>query len=79
MGQPTFGAVISTSGRMLINGMFVRRPFRAWYVKATDKNMEWEPAVPDVLIKNSPDFRAKGIDEQLKKACEVLLKQLQKN
>lgn len=79
VGQPTFGAVISTGGRGLINGMFVRRPFRAWYVKATNKNMEWEPAVPDVLIKNSPDFRAKGVDEQLKKACEILLKSLRKS
>ncbi|MEN8154827.1 MAG: S41 family peptidase [Acidobacteriota bacterium] len=79
VGQPTFGAVISTGGKGLINGMFVRKPFRAWYVKATDQNMEWEPAVPDVLIKNSPDFRSKGVDEQLKKACEVLLEQITKN
>ncbi len=76
VGQPTFGAVISTGGLGLINGMYVRKPFRAWFVKATDENMEWGPAVPDVVLKNSPDSKAKGVDEQLKKACEVLLNQI---
>jgi C-terminal processing protease CtpA/Prc len=76
VGEPTFGAVISTGGKSLIDGMFVRKPFRAWYVKATDENMEWKPAVPDIVLENAPDSKAKGIDEQLKKACEVLLKQI---
>ncbi len=76
VGMPTFGAVISTGGLGLINGSFVRMPFRAWYVKATGENMELGPAVPDVLIENAPDARAKGEDEQLRKAVEVLLEQI---
>lgn len=76
VGTPTFGAVISTGGQGLIDGSFVRMPFRAWYVKATDENMENGPAVPDVIIDNAPDSKAKGEDPQLKKAVEVLLGQI---
>jgi len=76
VGQPTFGAVISTGGAGLLDGSFVRMPFRAWYVKATKKNMEWGPAVPDIEVQNSADGKAKGEDEQLKKAVDVLLGQI---
>ncbi len=76
VGEPTFGAVISTGGKSLIDGMYIRKPFRAWYVKKTDENMEWQAAVPNIVLENAPDSKAKGVDEQLKKACEVLLKQI---
>jgi tricorn protease len=76
VGIPTFGAVISTGGQGLLDGSFVRMPFRAWYVKATGENMENGPAVPDIIINNPPDSRAKGEDPQLKKAAEELLDQL---
>jgi len=76
VGMPTFGAVISTGGHRLIDGSFVRMPFRAWYVKATGENMENGPAVPDVIVNNAPDSKADGEDPQLKKAVEVLLNEL---
>ena len=38
--------------------------------------MEDEPATPDIIVENSPDYRGKGSDEQLKKAVEELMKQL---
>jgi len=76
VGRPTFGAVISTGGVGLIDGSYVRMPFRGWFVKANDMNMDLEPARPDIEIFNSPDYKSKGVDEQLEKACEVLLKQL---
>ncbi|WP_075344657.1 S41 family peptidase [Tenacibaculum agarivorans] len=76
VGQPTFGAVISTGGARLQNG-FIRMPFRAWFVKQTGKNMENEsPAVPDYLVKNAPGWKARGEDDQLKKAVEVLLQDI---
>ncbi|MCR9153797.1 MAG: S41 family peptidase [Bacteroidetes bacterium] len=77
VGQPTFGAVISTSGSSLLNGNFIRLPFRAWYVKKTGENMENGPAVPDVLVENPPASRAKNEDAQLKKAVEILLEQIE--
>ena len=39
---------------------------------------EWGPAVPDIEIQNSPDGKAKGVDEQLKKAVDVLLGEIKK-
>lgn len=76
VGQPTFGAVISTGGYGLMDGSYIRMPFRAWYVKATGENMEHGPAVPDILVENKPDSKADGEDPQLKRAVEELLKQL---
>ncbi|MEM6525445.1 MAG: S41 family peptidase [Bacteroidota bacterium] len=76
VGMPTFGAVISTGGQGLLDGSFVRMPFRAWYVKATEENMENGPAVPDVIIDNPPASRAIGQDAQLKKSVELLLGQI---
>ena len=76
VGQPTFGAVISTGGYRLTEG-YVRMPFRAWYVSKTGKNMEnEEPAIPDYLVKNTPGWGSRGEDAQLKKAVEVLLDQI---
>jgi C-terminal processing protease CtpA/Prc len=76
VGLPTNGSVISTGGRALLDGSFVRLPFRAWYTKATDKNQELGPAVPDIIVNNSPDWIARGVDEQLKAAVDALLKDL---
>ena len=76
VGKPTFGAVISTGGQGLLDGSFVRMPFRAWYVKESGMNMEHGPAVPDYDVDNSPDANANGLDQQLKKAVEVLLEDL---
>ena len=76
VGTPTFGAVISTGGQTLIDGSFVRVPFRGWFIKSSEKNMDFTPAMPDIIIDNDPDEKAKGIDSQLKKAVEELLKEL---
>ncbi len=76
VGKATFGAVISTGGLTLIDGALIRLPFRAWYVKATEENMELGPAVPDVLIDNPPAYKALGVDPQLEKSVEVLLEEI---
>ena len=76
VGVPTNGSVISTGGLGLIDGSFVRLPFRGWYVKATDKNEELGPAVPDIIVNNNLDWMAKGTDAQLKAACDELLKEI---
>jgi C-terminal processing protease CtpA/Prc len=76
VGQPTFGAVISTGGYGLMDGSYIRMPFRAWYVKESGLNMEHGPAIPDILVENAPDSKAKGEDEQLKRAVDELLKQI---
>ncbi len=74
VGIPTNGSVISTGARTLVDDSYVRLPGRGWFVKATNKNEELGPAIPDVIVENSVDYKAKGVDEQLKAAVEQLLK-----
>jgi C-terminal processing protease CtpA/Prc len=76
VGKPTNGSVISTGGKQLIDGSLVRLPFRAWFTKATDKNQELGPAVPDFIVENTPNAKAMNEDQQLKKAVDELLKQI---
>ena len=73
VGVPTFGAVISTGGVRLIDGSFVRLPFRGWFVYADDTNMENGPAIPDIIVEEAPDSKARGEDPQLRAAVEALL------
>lgn len=75
VGEPTFGAVISTGGKELMGGAYIRVPFRGWFVKATNENMEHGPAIPDVQVENPPDFR-NGKDIQLQQAVDILLQQI---
>lgn len=75
VGEPTFGAVISTGGARLMGGAYVRIPFRGWYVKADNKNMEHGPAIPDISVENPADYR-NGKDRQLKRAVDKLLKEI---
>ncbi len=74
VGEPTFGAVISTGAFTLIDGSTIRTPGRGWFVKTTDVNMENNPAVPNFIVENPQDYRVIGDDLQLKKAVEELLK-----
>lgn len=78
VGVPTNGSVISTGGKALMDGSFVRLPLRGWFTKATDKNQELGPAVPDIIVENQPDWLAKGTDDQLKAAVDELLKEIKK-
>lgn len=76
VGKPTNGSVISTGARGLLDGSYVRLPFRGWFTKTTNKNQELGPAIPDIILDNSPDSKSKGIDEQLKAAVDELLKNI---
>jgi C-terminal processing protease CtpA/Prc/Tol biopolymer transport system component len=76
VGRPTFGAVISTGGYRLVDGTFVRMPFRGWWVKESGENMERVPAVPDIEVFNPPAYKAKGVDPQLARAVKELLKDI---
>jgi len=79
VGEATFGAVISTGGIRLIDGSFVRMPFRGWYVKDTLSNMELGPATPDIEVYNNPDDKINNKDTQLQRAVKELLYQIDTN
>lgn len=76
VGVPTFGAVISTGARMLIDGSYVRMPYRGWFVKADNTNMDFVPAVPDIIVENVPNEKTNENDVQLKRAVEEMMKDL---
>ena len=78
VGLPTNGSVISTGGKSLMDGSFIRLPGRGWFTKATDQNQELGPAIPDIIVNNQPDWISKNVDEQLNVAVKELLKQLNK-
>lgn len=74
VGSPTFGAVISTGGKRLINGGWVRLPGRGWYVAGSGINMEKQGAQPDVVVWQPPAEDASAtIDTQLVRAVQVRL------
>ncbi|WP_290652134.1 S41 family peptidase [Aquisalimonas sp.] len=75
VGQQTYGGVISTGSHRLIDGANVRRPFRGWYLPdGTD--MEHNGAIPDLLVKQTPEDEVAGDDRQLKRAVEDMLGRL---
>ncbi|MTJ01745.1 S41 family peptidase [Idiomarina piscisalsi] len=76
IGRPTFGAVISTGAERLVDGSIIRMPFRGWWVKESDANMDFTPAQPDIEVFNPPAYKAKNVDPQLKRAVDELLKTL---
>jgi C-terminal processing protease CtpA/Prc/Tol biopolymer transport system component len=77
VGKQTYGAVISTGGTSLMDGSFVRLPFRGWYVNdANHTNMELNGCPPDYPVENLPGDFVTGLDRQLEKAIEVGLEQL---
>ncbi|MCS7183323.1 MAG: S41 family peptidase [Thermoanaerobaculum sp.] len=80
VGMTTFGAVISTGGARLVDGSFVRLPFRGWFVAGSGINMERQGCEPDYLVVQPPQQDMdKHQDAQLAKAVEVLLAQLPAN
>ena len=80
VGKQTFGAVISTGGTALIDGTWLRLPFRGWYVNdGTMTNMELNGCPPDYPVENLPGEEIKGIDRQLNKGVEVLLEKVKES
>ncbi len=75
VGQQTHGSVISTGGFTLVDGTRVRLPFRGWYLPdGTD--MENNGAMPDLVVEQTPEDEAAGIDRQLEAAVADLLGRL---
>ncbi|GIW79803.1 MAG: tricorn protease [Gemmatales bacterium] len=73
VGEPTGGFVIGTSSITLIDGSSFRIPRTGVYtVKGV--NMEKQGVVPDIVVIPHPDQLAKGMDPQLDKSVEVLLR-----
>ncbi|MBC7805219.1 MAG: PD40 domain-containing protein [Akkermansiaceae bacterium] len=72
-GTPTFGAVISTGARRLLDGSSVRTPGRGWYNIRTGVNEEHTGAEPTVRRELSLADEIVGTDPQLTAAVKALL------
>ncbi len=77
VGMTTFGAVISTGGYGLIDGAYVRMPFRGWYTLPHNVDMELNGAEPDVLVPEGPADEAAGRQPQLDAAIRATLEQIE--
>ena len=79
VGQQTYGGVISTGGWTLIDGTFVRQPFRGWFV-VDGTDMENHGAIPDIIVPPLPDDEAApepyGFDRQLRAAVDDIMKRI---
>ncbi len=71
VGERTAGGVISTGGTRLMDGSFLRLPFRGWFIAKTGEDMELNGCMPDFRVAHGPDAEEKGIDPQLFKAIQV--------
>ena len=77
VGQQTSGSVVSTGGYGLIDGSYVRTPGRGWYVYDSGINQERNGCPPDIIVVVQPGDEAAGVDRQLERAVEELMKQIQ--
>jgi tricorn protease len=73
VGRPTYGGVISTGGRTLLDGSRIRMPTRGWWVWPEGPDMELNGAQPDHDLPILPGDEEEGRDPQLDKAVDVLL------
>jgi tricorn protease len=81
VGEPTFGGVVSTGERRLLDGSQVREPGRGWWVNRGPTpegriRMEGSGCVPDVTVEAAPDDYPRRRDPQLSAAVKVLLEEL---
>ncbi len=82
VGQKTYGGVISTGGFTLIDGTFVRMPFRGWFVNdksgpgGTGTDMELNGAMPHLVVDQTPQQEVADEDAQLRAAVDNLLQRL---
>ncbi len=75
VGTETYRWIIFTSAKQLVDGSTYRVP--AWGCYTLDGNdLEMHGVSPDIDIKNTVEDRVKDEDPQLKKAVDIILRQL---
>lgn len=72
VGVPTYGAVISTPERQILDLGIMRFPDRGWFGLHDGQDMELNGVIPDFVIWPQPGELAAGKDAQLEKAVQVL-------
>lgn len=78
IGKRSWGGVVGIRGSLpLLDGGFLNRPeFSRYDVAGKEWIMEGHGVDPDIVVDNDPAKEFAGVDEQLKKAIEVVLEQM---
>ncbi len=77
IGTRTWGGIVGISGTLpYMDGTDIRVPFFTNYDTRGNWIVENHGVDPDIIIDNDPVMEFKGIDQQLDKAIEVILEQL---
>ncbi|MCD6454629.1 MAG: PD40 domain-containing protein [Candidatus Aminicenantes bacterium] len=76
IGNTTYGWLIFTTGKSLINGAYFRIPFWGCFTLSGADLEKIGGVKPDIKVINTFEDRVKGRDSQLKKAVEILMKEI---
>jgi tricorn protease len=80
IGERTWGGVRGIRGQIpLLDGGYITRPEFARYDLTSKWVVENRGVQPDIVVENRPDQVVKGLDGQLDKAIEVVMKEIQAN
>src|SRR6266851_10167851 len=71
VGTRTAGEVLGGANFKLAGGYILRMPVAGWYTWQGDC-IEGQGVEPDVIVENSPESLAAGVDNQLRAALEVV-------
>jgi tricorn protease len=79
IGKRSWGGVVGIRGSLpLLDGGYLNRPeFSRYDLEGTEWIMEGKGVEPDIWVDNDPAREFDGIDDQLEKAIEVVLLELQ--
>ena len=79
IGKRTWGGVVGIRGSLpLLDGGYLRKPeFSRYDVEGKKWIIEGVGVEPDIFVDNDPAQEYAGIDQQLNKAIEVILKELE--
>ena len=79
IGKRTWGGVVGIRGTLpLLDGGYLNRPeFSRYDVEGKEWVIEGVGVEPDIFVDNDPSRVYQGIDDQLNKAIEVILQQLE--
>jgi C-terminal processing protease CtpA/Prc len=75
IGMQTFGAVIGTNDIEIPGGYSIRIPCEGWF-RMDMRNLENDGVKPDIEVPWPPDAISKGVDPQIERAVEELLKEI---
>ena len=71
VGQKTRGSVLGAANFKVGSGYWLRLPIFGWFT-SKGHTLEGTGVEPDVPVEISPDALAQGVDNQLKRAIEIV-------